>query len=370
MLCHKAYSGNTTFRKQLPQRTRSIVGNGTVVKDRIRESVPNKESSGMITLEQVINNIHLKEGYIMRTTATLQKAVTYLNGAPIYNGNVDRVYTSALFVSLQVHLVRAPQGAKVENPANDELKQVVKRLKPGQIGALKEVEQEQVLGSEPFLELLIPCDRSNTIAIAEVCRDLAKPQNVTGGMTCTINSNQMPVEQAKELLTVHRDNNREIQARWIEFVRTERAKMLSSAAKLQQKSRIYNSYVSLTEYTFVVTGLIRHVVNNPDLKSTVFSNADSAYYESVNYTTGNSRVRKTAQEKLPIVSIPIVTNGDYKRVISQLELITTKSDILKKIKGLGGEVVFHEGGIFGDSNIDWDNLKGLDNIARVNQITD
>lgn len=323
----------------------------------------------MITLQHVINNIHFEERVSMRTTTSLMKAVTYQNGAPVYNGDTDRVYTSAMFVSLQVHLVRAPQGAKVEHPANDELKQVVKRLKPGQIGALKEVEQEQVLGSEPFLEMLIPCDRSNTIAIAEVCRDLAKPQNVTSGMACTLNGNSVPVEQVKELLTVHRDTNREIQARWIEFVRTERAKLLSSAAKLQQKARIYEGYVSITEYTFVVTGLVRHVVNNPDLNSTVISNVDTNYYKDVNYTSGNARVRKTAQEKLPIVSIPVVTNGDYKRVLKQLNELVQKSEIVKKLKQVGGEMVFHEGGIFGDTNIDWQELKDLDNIARTNQVT-
>jgi len=323
----------------------------------------------MITLQHVINNIHFEERVSMRTTTSLMKAVTYENNSPVYNGDVDRVYTSAMFVSLQVHLVRAPQGAKVEHPANDELKQIVKRLKPGQIGALKEVEQEQVLGSEPFLEMLIPCDRSNTIAIAEVSRDLAKPQNVTSGMTCTINGNQIPIDQVKDLLTVHRDTNREIQARWIEFVRTERAKLLSSAAKLQQKARIYESYVSITEYTFVVTGLIRHIVNNPTLKSSVYGNVDDDYYKKVNYTGGNSRVRKTAQEKLPIVSIPIVSNGDYKRALRQLTELTNKSEVVKKLKNLGGEVVFHEGGIFGDTNIDWEELRSLDNIARTNQVT-
>jgi hypothetical protein len=323
----------------------------------------------MITLEHVINDIHFKERVNMRTTTTLMKAVTYTNGSPVYNGDVDRVYTSAMFVSLQVHLVRAPQGAKIENPAHDELRQAVKKLKPGQIGALKEVEAEQVLGTEPFLEMLVPSDRSNTISIADVCRDLAKPQNITDGMVCTINGKPLPVEQVKDLLTVHRDTNREIQSRWIEFIRTERAKLLSSAAKLQQKARIYESYVSITEYTLVVTGVIRHIVNNPDLDSTVFKNVDADYYKDVNYTGGNARVRKTAQEKLPIVSIPITTIGDHRKAFKQLKALMSKSDIVKKLKDIGGELVYHEGGAFGDSNIDWEELKSLDNIARANQVS-
>jgi len=323
----------------------------------------------MIVLHHTINKIRFKERIEMRTTNSLAKAVVYQNNTPVYNGDIERVYTSAVFVSLQVHLVRAPQGAKIENAANDELKQTIKRLKPGQIGALKEAVSEQILGSEPFLEMLTPCDRSNTIAVAEVCRDLAKPSNITEGMVCTVNGVSLAIDTVKDTLIAHRDENREIQSRWIEFVRTERAKVLSSADKLRQKERIYSSYVSVTEYTLVVSGEIRHIVNNPALNSTVVRNADTAYYNDVNYTNGNARVRKTAQERLPIVSIPIATKGDYNKSLSLLRGLITKSDIVKKLKTIGGEEVYHEGGLFGNDQIDWENLRGLDSVARQNQVT-
>jgi len=304
----------------------------------------------------------------MRTTDSLVKADNYVNGTPVYKGDVERLYASGMFLSLQVHLVRAPHGAEIGYMADDELKQVIKKLKPGQIGALKELSEEQVIGSEPFFEAIIPCDKDNTIFVAEVCRGLTKPSNITDGMTCTIGKKPIAVETAKEMLVSKRDSNREIQNRWIEFVKTERAKSLSSAAKLEQKARIYSDYYSLTEYTIVVSGRIQHVVNNPGLNSTVVKNVDEAYYDLVNYTNGNIRVRKFAQDRLQLVSIPIVTVGDYKKALTVLKKVMKGSDGFKRLKTLGAEEVFHEGGLFGNATIDWDMLRKHDSLARISYL--
>jgi hypothetical protein len=340
----------------------------TVIENKIRELVVDYEYSRIVSLKHADTDIRFKEGIdCMRTTKSLTEAVAYENGKPVYNGDIERIYTSEMIVSLQVHLVRAPQGAKIENFAEDELKTIVKRLRPGQIGSLKETDEDPVLGSEPFLELVIPCDRTNTVTIAETCRSLTKPEEVTGGMTCTIKAKPQTVDTVKELISPHRDSNREIQKRWIEFVKTDRAKAMSSAVKLQQKERIYSDYVSLTEYTLVVSGSIKHVVNNPFLKSTVKSNADQSYYNLVNYNKGNEQVRKFALDKLQIVSIPIVTRADYDKALSRLKAMVKNSEVISYLRKLGGEEVFHDEGIFGNTSIDWQRLKDLDSIARQNQ---
>jgi hypothetical protein len=319
----------------------------------------------MIVLQHTIASIRFEERITMRTTKTLQQSVAYQNGTPAYSGDVERQYTSGIFLSLQVHVVRAPQGAKVENWADDELKQTIKRLKPGQIGALKEVQEEKILSSEPFFEMIIPTDRDSTIAVASSCRDLVKAATITDGMTCTINKKRLPVETVKELLVPHRDSNREIQQKWIEFNRTDRAKLLSSVSKLEQKIRFYSDYFSVSEYTLVVSGQIRHIVNNPALSSTVYGNVDQLYYNSVDYTMGNTQVHKIASERLPMVSIPIVTKGDYKRSLQILEDLKGKSDAFKRLVAFGGEEVFHEGGIFGNTHIKWNELRARDTNARL-----
>jgi hypothetical protein len=188
-------------------------------------------------------------------------------------------------------------------------------------------------------------------------------------MTCTIKAKPQTVDTVKELITPHRDSNREIQKRWIDFVKTDRAKAMSSATKLQQKERIYSDYISLTEYTLVVSGSIKHVVNNPILKSTVNVNADQVYYNLVNYSKGNDQVRKFALDKLQIVSIPIVTRADYDKALSRLKAMVKNSEIVSYLRKLGGEEVLHDEGIFADTSIDWQRLKDLDSIARQNQLT-
>jgi hypothetical protein len=352
------------------ERSSQFYNDRTVFQDKLIELVIDYEYSRIVSLKHAETDIRFKEGInCMRTTKSLTEAVAYENGKPVYNGDIERVYTSEMIVSLQVHLVRAPQGAKIKNYAEDELKTIVRRLRPGQIGSLKETDEDPVLGSEPFLELVIPCDKSNTLTIAETCRSLTKPEEVTSGMTCTIKAKPQTVDTVKELITPHRDSNREIQKRWIDFVKTDRAKAMSSATKLQQKERIYSDYISLTEYTLVVSGSIKHVVNNPILKSTVNVNADQIYYNLVNYSKGNDQVRKFALDKLQIVSIPIVTRADYDKALSRLKAMVKNSEIVSYLRKLGGEEVLHDEGIFADTSIDWQRLKDLDSIARQNQLT-
>jgi len=302
----------------------------------------------------------------MRTTKTLMGNSVYVNGQSSFVGDVDRLYTSAVIVTLQVHVVKAPLGAQVEYTASDDLVQVIKKLKPGQIGALKETDEDEgIVSSESFLEIIIPTSQDNTIAVAEACRALTKSADVTDGMTVTVEGTPIPVSTLKERLVSRRDQNREIQKRWIEFVKTDRAKSLSSAQKLEQKERIYSEYFSLTEYNLTVTGKIRHVVNNPELGSVVIANADMIYYNRVNYTEGNIRVKKWAADRLQVVSIPVITREDYRDSLLRLKGMLKKSKLVKELKTKGGEEVYHEGGAFGNNSIDWDDLRSRDSKARL-----
>lgn len=349
-------------------RSSRSVDEMNVIENMLIYHVVNYEYSRIVGLYHAVLDVLIEEGIIgMRTTESLTRSVTYLNGDPVFNGAVERIYTSEILLSLQVHLVRAPQGAKIENFADDELKTVVKRLRPNQIGALKDVSENPVLGSEPFLELVIACDANNTVAVADSCKSVAKSDNITDGMTCTVKAKPIAVEAVKELAVPNRDSNRAIQKKWLKFVETDRAKAMSSADKLLQKELMYSDYVSLTEYTLVVSGMIKHIVNNPSLKATVSANADEKYYNLVNYTRGNTQVHKTALERLQLVSIPITTRDDYDKALNRLgQFAKTNANVAKIRQTFKAEDVYHDEGIFANTSLDWEKLKALDNLARKN----
>lgn len=298
----------------------------------------------------------------MRTSPTVQKAEKYLDGSPVFKGDIRRAYTSQLEMSIVLSVVKAPEGAQVHAKADGELVQTMRKLKFGQIGAIKSNDTTEILGSEPALECIVPVDAANVLAAKDMLIASIDVDRIMSDLTCTVNQKLIKLKDLKDLLDKHRAENREIRKRWVGFISSAKARRLPSDVVKQEKASHYKDYWSVSEYAIAVQVTITHVVNNPMLKSTVKENIDQAYYDSVNYH--ETRVRKLAKLPLPIVSLPISTMVDYQKATSYVKELLKQNPNLKDLNKFGLEYVIHEGGIFGTNEINWSALKEHDKSVR------
>jgi hypothetical protein len=297
----------------------------------------------------------------MRTIQTLLKADTYLDGSPVYKGDINRAFTSSLVFRVDVSVVKAPEGAKLLSKADDKLTQVMRKLKFGQVGALKSSEVE-ISSNETVLEVIIPVKRDDVLIAKDSLLTVFNIQSFMNERTCTINGTPVKLSKLKEELDKYRQANSEIRQRWVKRVQSLRARGASSDVIQQQKKESYAEYVSISEYTVAVNVSLTHVVNKPSLKSTVVGNVDEAYYSLVNYDEGP--VRKVAHHRNPIVSIPIVTLEDYTESINYLNSLLKVTPELKQLKAMGMEDVYHETGMLRTPSVDWAALREHDRKVR------
>jgi len=299
----------------------------------------------------------------MRTCKTLVEAQKYLDGTPSYKGDVKRLYSSSLIYSMELSIVKAPDGAKVYASTDGELLQTMRKLKFGQIGAIKTTDDLQVLGTENVVEVVIPVTDKTVLKAKEGILATLDVDSAMAELSCTVQGSPIKLDRLKEQLGKFRDENREIRNRWAQYVKSIKARGLSSEAIKQRKREFYSDYFSLSEYTVTAQVVLWHIVNKPSLKSTVVNNINDNYYKVVNYD--ESKVRKTARLKLQPVSFPIATLEDYNKVITYLRTSLDRNPNLADLRKMGLEVLWHEGGIFGTEEVDWKTLKELDSSLIV-----
>jgi hypothetical protein len=293
----------------------------------------------------------------MRTCQTLIKAEKYLDGSPVYKGDINRVYTSEIVFRIEASVVKAPVGGKLFADTDESLLRVMHKLKFGQIGALKSNDIE-ISGSEILFEIIVPVKPNEVLIVKDQLTTVFDAQKYMSERTCTINGQPVKLSQLKEKLSQYRETNREIRQRWVEKARTLRARGASSDQIREQKESSYADYVSVSEYSVAINVRITHIVNNPSLKSTVIANNDQAYYDAVNYKEG--KVRKIAEYIAPIVSIPIATLDDYKKALNYFGQLRSKSAVLEQLKALGSEDVVQEASKLNVAKVDFAALRKHD----------
>lgn len=293
----------------------------------------------------------------MRTCQTLLKAGKYLDGSPVYKGDINRVYTSELVFRIEASVVKAPVGGRLLIDTDDSLLRTMHKLKFGQIGALKSNDIE-ISGSEVLFEIIIPVKPNEVLIVKDQLTTVFDAQKYMSERTCTVNGAPVKLSQLKDKLSEYRDGNREIRQRWVEKARSLRTRGASSETIRSQKESSYSDYVSISEYSVAINIRITHIVNNPSLKSTVIANADQAYYDAVNYKEG--KVRKLADYVAPIVSIPVATLKDYTTTLNYFGQLRANSAVLNDIKRYGSEDVIHEASKLNVMKVDFASLRKQD----------
>jgi hypothetical protein len=291
----------------------------------------------------------------MRTTPTLLGAKAYASGSPVYYGDPTRVYSSEIIISVNVSIVKSPDGGKVMTPADQQLTAAMQKLKFGQIGAVKS--GVTVSSSETVIEFLVPVDIGNVVQVKESLVKALDLGPYSEKKQITVNNQPMTIDQVKDRLAQFRDSNREIRDRWADKSKKMRARGASSADIIQQKAAEYKEYVSVSNYSVAVGITTTHYVHKPALRGTVVENCNQQDYESYNYREGN--VRKVATEHRPIVSIPIVTLGDRDDLLKRIAALAASSRF-KDFKPLPERMII-EGSPFNEvQNTDFDALRKHD----------
>jgi hypothetical protein len=284
-----------------------------------------------------------------------------MNGSPVYKGDTDRVYTSQLCYRMEVSIVKAPVGASLMAKTDDSLTTAMRKLKFGQIGALKSVEVE--ISNEILYEIIIPVTKVDILKVKDSLITVFNIDKFMSERTCTVNGEPVKLSKLKELISGKREENRNIRERWMKRVKTLSARGASPEDILEEKKRIYSEYVSVSEYSINLSVSLRHIVNNPSLKGTVINNCDQSYYDMVNYKEG-SKVRKTARHISPVVSIPVSTLEDYTSTITYIRTLLSGDPTIASLSKGKAEVILFEGNPEHDKMVDFASLRKHDQSLR------
>jgi hypothetical protein len=261
----------------------------------------------------------------LRTVQSLLKARTYLDGKPVFYGDPTREYTSSIICSVELSIVKYPEGSKVYTRSDDQLLAAMRKLKFGQIGALKS--GASVSSSETLCQILIPVTLNDVVKIKEACQSLFDLDSYMASKTCTVNGKPMQVKQAKDLISKYRESNRDIREKWISRSKALRTRGASSEEIIDQKKAAYSEYVSLSEYSMVIGVSITHYVHKPTLKSVVTDNCDEQTYNLFDYKEG--KTRKVATHRDPIVSLPMNTLGDRDELLKYFKSLIVAEKLVK-----------------------------------------
>jgi hypothetical protein len=297
----------------------------------------------------------------MRTTQSLLKAEKYLDGSPIYKGDINRVHASQFVYRIEASVVKAPDGARLFTESDDTLLRTMHKLKFGQIGALKSGEVE-ISGSEILFEVVVPVKAGEVIPIKEKLLTIFNSEEYMKAHSCMVKGNPIKLDKLKDSLEKYRDGNREIRQRWVQKAKDLRSRGASPEDIKLQKQKAYAEYCSISEYSVAVSVHLTHIVNNPSLKSTVNVNIGQQYYDAVNYK--ESKVRKSADYVAPIVSIPVSTLENYVEVLNYFSNLKTKSPTILELQRLGLEEVYNEASKLNSTKIDFASLKKHDQTIK------
>lgn len=295
----------------------------------------------------------------MKTTQLLLDNEKYLDGSPLYKGDINRMFSSQLVIRVEATVVKAPEGAKLLTETNDELEAAMRKLKFGQIGALKSNGTE-ISNSEVLYEVVVPVTKDNVLDIKDKCLSTLDINGLVGQSTCIINGERKTVKEVKALLAPYRESNTDIRKRWIAKSKELRSRNAAPEEMISIKRDIYKEYVSISKYSMALSVNLVHIVNNPKLNSTVICNIDQDYYDSVNYSEG--KVRKVAEYSAPIVSFPINNLENYKTFVEGVKSLTTTDNAKLGITAENYAVLHETDKVYG-VEIDFQALKAHDSAV-------
>jgi len=278
----------------------------------------------------------------------------YKNGSPVYHGDPSRVYTSEIIASVSVAIVKAPEGGKLMTQSDPQLIAAMQKLKFGQIGAVKS--GVTISSSEVVIEALVPVTMEQVVSVKDALISKLDLDQYIKQYKYTVSGQQMTLEQVKAILSKSREKNREIREGWSKKAVLMRQRGASSEEIVQEKKAAYAEYLSVSAYQIAVSISLTHYVHKPSLKGTVVENCNEEQYNAFNYKEGN--VRKTATQRLPIVSIPVVTLADRDSLLKYIVQLAG-SERLKTVSP-NVERLIIEGSPFNEQQVDFVGLKKHD----------
>jgi hypothetical protein len=289
------------------------------------------------------------------TSPTLLNAKAYLNGKPVLQGDPSRIYSSELILSVNVAIVKSPDGGKVMTQSDPQLLAAMQKLKFGQIGAVKS--GVTISSTDIVVGVVVPVQLEQTVSTKDALVHALDLDEYIRKFKCNINGQAMTIEQVKTILSRSREKNREIREAWSNKSKLMRQRGATSEDIILQKKESYAEYVSISAYSIAVSVSVTHYVHKPSLKGTIVDNCNEEQYNAFNYKEGN--VRKTATQRMPIVSIPILNLEDRNSLLKWIGQLAT-SERLKAVSPKAERLVI-EGSPFNEIQVDFTAIRDHDN---------
>lgn len=294
----------------------------------------------------------------MRTSSTLLTQKTYQNGLQVYYGDPSRLYSSELILTVNMAIVKSPEGSRVMTKSDDQLIAAMHKLKFGQIGAVKS--GVTVAASETLVEVLVPVSFQEVVPVEKKLEAFLDLDSYMSKKTITFSNGPMTLDKVKDYLAQFRNANSQIRKGWAKKAEMLRDRGVKAESILKEKASSYSDYVSITEYGIAMNVSIAHYVNKPELKAMVVENCDNATYAAYNYK--ETKVRKVAVYRGPVVSIPIQNLEDRDSLLQAVKQLI-QPDRLKSIHPKAEQLII-EGSPLNSQNVDFADLKKRDAAVK------
>jgi hypothetical protein len=278
----------------------------------------------------------------------------YQSGSPVYYGDPTRLYSSELIVSVNVSMVKSPDGSKKLTGSDEQLIAAMRKLKFGQIGAVKS--GVTVSSSETLVEILTPVTMEEVVTVEENLKDLFNLDDYMSKKTIIIDEKPVTLADVKDHLSQYRAKNADIRKEWQRKAELLRDRGVKSDAIISAKEQAYSEYVSVTEYGMAMSIVITHYVQKPSIKGYVIENCSQEHFDAYNYKEG--KVRKTATYRGPVVSIPIQTLVDRDSLLQAIKALIAP-DRLKGVHPKAEQLIIESSPINSQS-INFDDLRRHD----------
>lgn len=262
----------------------------------------------------------------MKTYQLLMDSKQYLNGEDIYYGDISRGYTSQFIVKMVARIVAKPEGSSTILDSTSEVKSAVKKIPFGQIGAT--YDGLKLPSNTVVAEYVVPVDYSTITEMKDTIVDQYNFLRVLDEMQFkSKEGNPLTYKEVKELIAPTRELNAQIREAWAIKSKNLRAHGASADDILAEKVKQYANYVAPCDYTLVIDFTITHIVNKPELKSTVRENFKQEEYDNLAYK--ESKYRKSATFRAPLVTIPLQTVEQYNFIRKRFQTLTYGKDCIR-----------------------------------------
>lgn len=290
----------------------------------------------------------------MRTSPTLVTQKTYLNGHPVYMGDPTRLYSSELILTVNASIVRAPEGSRVLTKSDEQLIAAMRKLKFGQIGAVKS--GVTVAASETLVEVLIPAVMEEVVAVEKKLEAFLDLDAYMSKKTIAFPDRPLTLDKVKDYLSQFRSKNSQIRKDWARKAELLRDRGVKAESILKEKAAAYSEYVSITEYGVAMNVVITHYVHRPSLKATVVENCNEEQYNAFNYK--ETKVRKVATYRSSVVSIPIQSLVDRSDLLNAIKALVSP-DRLKALHPKAEQLII-EGSSLNGQTVNFDDIRRRD----------